>query len=244
MTIIKSLEKIGIQKDEATMYVALLELGEATAAAIAKKTGFNRSTAYVHLKSMELEGLVSSSERSTGQVFSAKNPQLLIDQSEQAVKNAKSILPDLLMLAGTSGIEKPRVQFFQGIEGVKTVLEDTLTAKEEIRTFGDADLIVANLKEYYDQYIQRRIAAGIRTRAVLNAGEIGEQFLRSSSEELRSVRLVPRTFAMPNEIKIYDGKVAIMSHKSPYGGILIHNMPIYETQKSIFEMAWQFAEPK
>ena len=241
-TYTETLQKVGLSKGEANIYVACIAMGEAPASVIAQKIDMNRSTTYVYLKVMEKNGWIGSTEINGVQLFYAKEPDLLLRRAEQSVDALRQALPDLRALSGRISSKQPRVQYYPGIEGVKTVLEDTLTAKEIIRTLGDADLIVANLKSYYDDYIKRRIAAGIHTRAVLNAGEVGKKFFEKSREELREVRLVAKTFAMPNEIKIYDGKVAIMSHKSPYGGVLIHDKAIYETQKSIFEMAWQFAE--
>lgn len=235
------LQKLGFSEEEATLYVVNTELGEAPASVIAKKAGMNRSTTYVYLKAMEQKGLVGSTDVNGTQVFYAKDPETVLKHAEQSVGELRKALPDFRALNGRAGAKQPRVQYFPGIEGIKTVLEDTLTAKETVLTFGDADMIVANLAEYYDDYIQRRVAAGIRTRAVLNAGSVGRRFLETSHDELRDVRLVAETFAMPNEIKIYDGKVAIMSHKAPYGGVLIHDQAIYETQKSIFAMAWEFA---
>ncbi len=238
------LQKLGFSEEEALLYVANTELGEAPASTIAKKTGMNRSTTYVYLKAMEQKGLVGSTEVNGTQLFYAKDPEIVLKHAEQSVSELRKALPDFRALNGRTSAKQPRVQYFPGIGGIKTVLEDTLTAKETVLTFGDADMIVANLTEYYDDYIHRRVAAGVRTRAVLIAGTVGERFLDTSHDELREVRLVPQAFAMPNEVKIYDGKVAIMSHKAPYGGILLHDHAIYETQKSIFAMAWEFAKPK
>ncbi len=238
----ETLKNVGLSQTEADLYVACTALGEAPASVIARKTGMNRSTTYVGLKAMEKRGLVGSTETNGTQLFYAKEPDLLLKQAERSVEDLRKTLPDLRALSGRVSSKQPRVQYYPGIEGVKTVLEDTLTAKETILTFGDADLVVANLKDYYSDYIARRTAAGIRTQAVLNEGNVGKKFFAASREELREVRLVPKTYAMPNEIKIYDGKVAIMSHKSPYGGILIHDQAMYETQRSIFAMAWEFAK--
>lgn len=238
------LQRLGFSEEEATLYVANTELGEAPASTIAKKTGMNRSTAYVYLKAMEQKGLVGSTEVNGTQLFYAKDPETVLKHAEQSVSELRKALPDFRALNGRASAKQPRVQYFPGIEGIKTVLEDTLSARETVLTFGDADIIVANLAEYYNDYIRRRVTAGIRTRAVLNTGSVGKRFLDASHDELREVRLVPKTFAMPNEIKIYDGKVAIMSHKAPYGGILIHNRAIYKTQKSIFAMAWEFSQEK
>jgi sugar-specific transcriptional regulator TrmB len=242
ITFQQTLKDIGFSATEAAIYIACVALGESPASVIAEKTAMNRSTTYVYLKAMEQRGWVGVTETKGIQQFYAKDPEILLRQTEQSVEQLKKALPDLRALSGRVSSTQPRVQYFPGIAGIKTILEDTLTAKETILTLGDADLIVQNLAEYYDGYIRRRVAAGVRTQAVLTAGPIGKKFLAASKEELRSVRLLEKRFAMPNEIKIYDRKVAIMSHKSPYGGVLIHDPAIYETQKTLFTITWEFAK--
>ncbi len=235
------LMQLGYGEDDASLYLACLELGEVPAADIGKRAGMNRSTAYIHLKELEKQGIVSVVEKNGIQYFSAIDPRMLVDRSKNAIRQAEAFLPDLLAISGKISTERPRVQYYEGIEGVKVVLEDTLTAKETIRVFGNADLIVQNLPDYYPDYVKRRVAAGVRTKAILNEGKIGEAYKLNAKDELREVRLVPATFQMPNEIKIYGDTVAIMSHARPFGAVLIRNAAIAQTQKTIHDMAWEFA---
>ena len=57
------LKKIGLSENETGAYLALLELGSATAQDISKKSGIKRATTYVQLEALMQLGLVTSFEK-------------------------------------------------------------------------------------------------------------------------------------------------------------------------------------
>ena len=59
---LQTLQQIGLSEKEARVYIAALSLGPATADQLAKQTGINRSTTYVHIKSLMAMGLMSTYE--------------------------------------------------------------------------------------------------------------------------------------------------------------------------------------
>ncbi|MEK7632871.1 MAG: helix-turn-helix domain-containing protein [Patescibacteria group bacterium] len=75
----KSLENIGFTKNEAGVYVALLELGRGTVAKIAERAGINRTTGYNLLSTLVQRGMVSSSGKGARQEYVAESPDLRID---------------------------------------------------------------------------------------------------------------------------------------------------------------------
>jgi sugar-specific transcriptional regulator TrmB len=63
------------------------------------------------------------------------SPDILLKQLEQKYESFKDKVPELLALAEKFG-SKPRVQFFEGLEGVKKMYNDLLTStKESICSF-------------------------------------------------------------------------------------------------------------
>jgi len=59
----KELEKIGLSKKEAKVYLACLELSEATIGQISKKSGVKRTTVYDIVESLKEKSLISSSTK-------------------------------------------------------------------------------------------------------------------------------------------------------------------------------------
>src|SRR3989338_8570172 len=114
MSLDKNLISLGLSQKEASVYIASLELGPATAQNIAKKAAVNRPTTYVMIESLTKRGLMSSFEKGKKRFFSAESPERLQNifhvqrrEIEEREHELHSILPELRALS--SGAEKPRV---------------------------------------------------------------------------------------------------------------------------------------
>jgi hypothetical protein len=57
--------------------------------------------------------------------FSAISPELLAQRMEQQYLSFQSAIPDLLSLSDRANV-KPKIQSFEGIEGIKQMYEMTL----------------------------------------------------------------------------------------------------------------------
>ena len=111
--------------------MAALELGKSRASDIGKKAELNRITAYEILKRLRQKGLITTATYNNVQTFQAIAPQLLIQKMEQRVTLAKDALPQLSLLCAQSKT-RPKIQYFEGTEGLRTIYEDTLSSKEKM----------------------------------------------------------------------------------------------------------------
>ena len=66
-----TLQSLGFSEKEATVYVALLELGRGTVTEIARRAGINRTTGYDILDSLAGKGVGNISRKKTKQNKSA-----------------------------------------------------------------------------------------------------------------------------------------------------------------------------
>jgi len=165
----KDLEKFGLGEKRAKVYLASLELGPATAAEIAQKSGVKRATTYVEIESLMEAGLMSTYEHNKKTLFSAESPEALkriLKNQEEKLKSAadslEGILPALLSMH-TYAEEKPKVRFFEGKEGLLTMQEEFLKTKdkkvESIYNVDDLNVIFSEeeRKHYYQERIKRKI---------------------------------------------------------------------------------------
>ena len=107
----KDLQEIGLNEKEAKVYVASLELGQGSAAEIAKKAGINRATAYFVLESLMKIGLVSASNEEKTQLFVPEDPAQLeniLEKQKQEIEQRRSKLKDLI--EGLSSINSASVK--------------------------------------------------------------------------------------------------------------------------------------
>src|SRR3989344_8899127 len=129
---LKGLTDFGLSDKEAKVYLALLELGTATAFEIASRSGINRSSTYVVLEALSKMGLAGLSGDNKVKSYVAVSPEAIAQMSrasakkhEQIESNIKSILPDLNAL-NKNLVQKPKVRVFDGLEGLMNAMTEFL----------------------------------------------------------------------------------------------------------------------
>lgn len=241
-----TLRTLGFSEKEATVYVALLELGCGTVAEIARKAGINRTTGYDILDSLARKGVVNVSGKEPKQEYAAEPPEAVVqylkreaEAARERIEKAKYFLPQLRSVHSSQN--RPRIKFYEGTEGLKQVYEDTLTSTEPIRAYANAGEVHTGIPNYFPEYFKRRAARGISIRAIFPQTTAGIARSAFDEEEEREVAFVPASMSFSPEINIYDNKVMIASWKEKLG-ISIESAEIADAMKKIFELAWAEAK--
>lgn len=239
------LQKLGLSKREAEIYLALLELNEALPSTLAKKVGQKRPTCYLTLEKLQTRGLSSSVKKKGLLYYQATKPDYFLEKEraraqelEKTLTSLTSALPELLALH-QKFTATPQMSVFYGKEGLIQVMEDSLSSKEDLLCWVNADLAYRSLQDYYPIYIKKKVARKIWVRGIFCEDETGKKFQSRGEKELREVYLIPKAeYPMKNEIIIYEDKVAILSHEDQVG-VIIQNQNIADTQKAIFKFAFE-----
>lgn len=237
------LEEIGIEEKPTQVYMAALQLGGDTAANIAKKSGIERVNTYYILDQLVHKGLVYTAKQHSSTIFVAHSPKKLEVIAENRLSKIKKLLPELLSIENTSGI-KPKVRYYEGIEGIKQLFEETLDLPKGSETLAYSSHSLDNkyIAEYLKEYIPRRVAKGITQRCIIEYSTDSLAVKTRDSAELRESRIVnPEYFPFSNQINIFGNKMFIASYKDMIG-VIIESYEITKTQRSIFELAWLGAE--
>jgi sugar-specific transcriptional regulator TrmB len=240
--LLSALRPVGLNENEASLYLAGLQLRSAPASEYAKSAGLNRITAYNTLEGMVRRGLVTVVKRARGKWYAPIPPEDLALEARKNVDALHRMLPELKSLRGAKE-RKPNVRFFEGWEGIRHVYEDTLTAKGELLNFANSAVVRRHWPNYDEEYVAERVRRGIRLRGIAPDDEAGRKVHGEDRKRLREIRLVPaKDFDFTNEINIYDHKVAICSFgtESAMFGVIIESIEVAETQRQIFEMAWRY----
>ncbi len=238
-----SLVKSGLSQNEAKIYLVLLELGRGTVTQITRKAGLNRTTGYDILDGLVNKGLVSISGKEPKEEYAAESPDRLIaflekekTEKENHLKQIKAFLPEIKSLHNVT--LRPRVRFYEGIQGLKDVYEDTLTSHEEIKAYANVNEMHQALTGYFPKYYERRAGKGISIRAIIPDSPIGKNRAGKDKEEMRESALVPvEKYNFSPEINIYDNKVMIASWREKLG-IIIESAEIADAMKKIYELSW------
>jgi sugar-specific transcriptional regulator TrmB len=239
--------EIGLTEKEASVYISLLELGSGTVSMISRRANINRTTGYDILDNLVTKGLVAISGKEPKQEYSAESPENLskfitddIKRKHEALRKTESLIPELKSIHNL--IDRPKVRFYEGTDGLMEVYEDTLTSHEPIRAFATVDDMHSGLPNYFPKYYKRRAGAGIEIRAIIPDTQIGRERKTRDKEEMRQSALVPaEKFYFSPEINIYDNKVMIASWREKLG-IIIESTEIADAMKKIYELAWAEAK--
>ena len=244
----KQLVELGFNQKDAKVYLALLELGPATATQIARKAKINRTTSYDILDSLVGDGLVNLIGETKIQKYAAESPEKVIKfledkilKTREQLSLAQSLLPQLLSLYNVK--EKPKVKFYDGTEGMQEAFEDTLSADGEILAYAVGEEIFKAMTEKYVRgYFKRRVLKNIRVRVIAPDTPGSRAVAVNDAAELRTSLLVPSDkFYFSIEMNIYNNKIIIASWKEKFA-IIIEREEIAGAQRKIFELAWQGAK--
>lgn len=254
------LQKIGLSDKDAEVYLACLELGTQPASVIAKKAGLKRPTTYLILEGLLKKGLVSEYTGSNVKYFTSVSPEYLLNYVEKQRRELTShqreleqFLPQFQSLTNPYSLN-PRVRFYEGMEGIERVMNDTLTSKEPLRCYSTMDAWFArsDTKDYILWYGKQRVhVKKIPIRSINPDTPVARKYLEDDypdveiNPNMSHFRWLPKDIQVfSNEINIYDNKVAIAClGKNELLGIIIESESIAATQKSIFEVAWRTALP-
>ncbi|KKT34489.1 MAG: Transcriptional regulator, TrmB [Parcubacteria group bacterium GW2011_GWA2_44_12] len=242
-----SLEKLGFSEKEASLYIALLELGKGTVSRISRKANIKRTTGYVILDALLQKGLASISGKKPKQEYSAEPPGKILELAREKVKKdqadlacAEQLVPELIAMHAKS--DRPKVSFYEGTEGLIQVYEDTLTSHEPIRAYATFDDMHKALPNYFPAYYKRRGEKGIHIRGIVPLTPSALEREKHNTEETRQMAFIPSNkFYFSPEIDIYDNKIMIASWREKLG-IIIESGEIADAMKKIYELAWAEAK--
>lgn len=244
LAIKKALESIGLGDKEVRILLVLLERGPMFAAGIAKAAKLNRTTTYGILKELAAKGLVSSSKDASTK-YQSIAPELLPAYIErrgnellEVQKQVAEFIPQLKLLR-SKGKTLPRVQFFEGKDGVEQAYEDTLEnnkGKKLYEITGIDDVYTKLDPKFVDYYLKKRTAMKIHSSYIAPETAIGRRAKEEDAKLLRKASFIPEQYKMNTEIAIYDNKVGIFSYaqENPVA-ILIEDDTIAYTMKTLFD---------
>lgn len=237
------LQKLGLEEREIIVYETLLNRGPFLHQSIAKVTGIKRTTLYAILTEMLQKELIFEFTQGKRQLFQAVSPDKLFDEYERKYKELKTGIESLLTVYRMQGM-KPKIEVFEGIEGIKRVYIDTLEVDKEVLVYNRMYRFDKEMLDWVKSYfIPHRIKKRIKVRAIVTAEKAG--FEHMPSEKFRQTRFVPyEKFPLRIENMIYGDKVCFLSVEAggPIVAVLIESKQIAQAQRALFELAWEGAE--
>jgi sugar-specific transcriptional regulator TrmB len=243
--IVSELEALGFTAEESKVYFALLQLGSSYVSAIARRAEVHRVVCYKVLEQLATLGLVSSFLKNKIRHYAIESPTILLRKERERYERAEKLLPELLSITNALAY-KPKIQYYEGLEGMKNIFEETLKATGEMVGYTNLEALPKVIPEdFLRDYAKRKVARRIKSRMLSPHTPAALRYLQSYypkgfDRSLVEILFVnPREFLFEYEITIYGNNVAILSLNPDERMGLIIESPVYaRTQRAAFQLAW------
>lgn len=247
------LAELGLEAKEIDIYLKLLKYGPNRASTLAYQVGLPRTTVQNMLNRLEKKQILNKSMEKNVSIFTPAHPDNLIrivemqkrqqdSKMNRTIEDLKTIAPELLSMM-SSNKRVPNVRFYQGREGVRKVLFDTLTSKTELKDFANIDAMFKHVKDINDEYVAEREKTKITKRSLLLDTPFAHEVYESgtySSKSHKGYKWIQRDlYPFALEMNIYDGKISYITYvDEDFVGVIIENDTIYEMHESMWNLLW------
>jgi len=244
---------LGLKAREAKIYLTLLEIGIATAASLAKRTGENRTTVYAVLNKLLDKGLIAKDQQELATYFWAEEPNKLVtmleDQSKQLLaktKEAKQIADQLKPFHKKEGSLVPKNKVFIGESGLKEIFTkyQDLFIDEAVKN--DPNKIWWGYRKgqfssshFYDilykQWVEKHSKTGVTIRVLTHSKE-----KPPSLGGARLAKVMPPGYDLFDGVLWLAGDMIAMFYEetSPPFGVVTHDRVMAQTIRSMLQFIW------
>jgi len=243
------LERIGLNKNEAKVYLALVVKGQATAAELVKAVGVHRNIIYDNIEKLIEKGLVSFIIDGTKRIFIAQKPDAITDFLEskkdalnKEVEEANKIIPQISKLLYSSNT-KQEATIYRGIKGLKKVFNETLEGKE-LWDIGITNESVHFLSStFWKNYNQKVKDKKIKEHVLVNHSYRDPNTGLFTVKSIET-RILPKELDQITELILWNNKVAMFVYSSQPIVIVMENKDIFKMYKAHFDFLWKLSKEK
>lgn len=240
-----NLQQLGLSKNAAAVYLKLLHAGSLSAAELAAATNISRTNIYNLINQLVAEELVNIDFQGTKKRFTARDPSVFLAKIENQLDRVRQLLPELQALYRFHPV-KPKISFYEGSAGVRTVTDDLLSTRTGRYCYFGSLLVQFELEgpDHANEFIAKRLSLGIKSLAIRprEINHPADPRFQPGLERLRQVRYFPRPIPpnIPN-LYIYDVRIAVISSVGEKYALIIESPELAALLQSVWDMIWDIS---
>jgi len=238
--LVELISKLGLSQKAAKLYLASLELGEATVQDLARQAKVERTTAYYTLQELKEAGAIFETKRNKKVFFLPEMPRNLLRNTREKLLDFEDGLEELEERKHAI-YRKPRIYFLYGASGFKHVWDMIFKSEDkEFRIITEGYSFLDFVKEKYilDEIIKNKKKLGIKSRQIITDSPYGRDIVAKDAQENRESRILPSRIKVPFTELIAADFVAFISPRWDNTLFVIENENFAETRKNLFEALW------
>ncbi len=247
MAISEIFKQLGLREDHAQMYLASLQWGETSITNLASKAKLPRTSAYTLVDDMLKLGLLRKSLKRGSKNYVPAQPQYLKEllekkdlEIQQSLNNLNNTVMNQLIAIQNTRKSGPKLQYLEGVEGIKTAYEMTFNAKEiDIQCLAyDYDILGDG---WFDKYFERFFSTNIKSRELLNEGD--EEYMKKYGSDIHMQKRISSSAETNTDFMVWDNTVVFVSFEkeNPYA-LIVEDSQIAIAMKTMFDLAWKSAK--
>jgi sugar-specific transcriptional regulator TrmB len=235
-----ALVEVGFSKNEAKVYLSLLQLGPSTAGTIAARANIHRTNVYDALERLAERGVTTYIFKGNKKYFEAVDPKQITDALRDRAANFETqILPSLLLDFKLSK-DKNKAHIFEGLAGIKSITDDMLREGKDIVAFGIPKDMATRIASFATMFHKKRIAKKINMKHLYDA-DARDRIMYLNTLPHTEAAFIQHEYASPATTTIYGEKVAFYIWSDPPVSILIESKRMAEQYRKYFEILWKMS---
>lgn len=245
MNYLQKLQKIGLTKKQAKVYLACLTLGSATAQDISKKTKLKRPTVYSVLESLQGRRLVKIVMKNKRYYYFGEDLNSLKSEFDLRYDTFQELIPALQKITSTFSVPS-KFRQFEGKEGLQQAVWETSESKGAIMYDWTNYKIIDYLgPQFVKDYIVNRRKNRVVIQELTDENDISKDFHNRDIEELRRMKFFNGPHADANiSICLYGKRNIMFIDPVSENAYRFENNNLFLLMKSAFCLNWSSVNEK
>lgn len=237
----EELVDIGLNKNEAKVYLAIIELGSTTIGNVAKKSKVHRTNVYDTVDGLINKGLVSYIIKEKTKYFQVSDFHNLLNMIREKEDKAKQILPQLALLHNLAE-KKSEANVLEGLDAAKRTMDHFLSYQEPILVTGVPSNVAQLIGPFLTRFHKARIEQKILMRHIYNT-DAHARVRALRDMPYTEIRVLPGKFDSPVATNIVGEEVTLIYWSKDPLIIQIKSLKIADVYKKYYELLWKQARP-
>lgn len=242
--ILSQLKQLNLSSNEASVYLALLSIGQTSAGEIIKKTMLHRSVVYETLDKLIDKKLAFKLQKGNISYFQPTNPEKL----QENIRNQAEIAQDLIpQLQGLIDQKLPEITIYEGLEAYRRFWLDSVRKMPP----GSIDYVAGSIGdkwfEYFGAHMNKKYQLIRKEKGIIwkfiafEEIEIEKSLLRDNPQ-LNECRIIRRNVTKSGNYNIFNNDTLVLHSAIEPMVIEIKNKSLVQVFKDNFDILWELGE--
>ncbi len=243
----ESLEKLGLTRNEVTVYKYLLRKGVSSGAQIWGENSLDKSSAYRAIGQLQEKRLIYAIGETRNQKFAAYPVEALKELHTKVEKSLTAVKDDIEKFVedineyAKENYKSSRIQLYEGDEGYKLFSKQRLEGHVEvIRQLGAGAAEFEGYNDFIKGFIQERVKRKIPIRLLFGAGLVRHsKKILTDTFLLKEARQVSAVFDTSATLVTHGDMISLYTKEDgQFMGLVIKDRFITRLFNSMFDALW------